>query len=181
MATATLKRTRAGNVSKSALNQAGSLLQDLPEKPRDLFSLRDAVAQLQDVIKDALSKGYSYEDIAVLLAEQTIVISPATLKRYVLTNSSRAAQKSSPAKTRAKRTAKVPSSEVAQSELEPEAIAPTETAQATRGRRKSAPAAQSEAVAEKPEVKSSRRGRTPKTTASSQRSSATRGRKTNKA
>ena len=179
MATATLKRTRAGNVSKSALNQAGSLLQDLPEKPKDLFSLRDAVAQLQDVIKDALSKGYSYEDVAALLAEQTIVISPATLKRYVLTNSSRAAQKSAPAKARAKRTDKVSSSEVAQSELE-EAIAPTETeAQATRGRRKSAPAAQSEA--EKPEAKSSRRGRTAKPASSSQRSSATRGRKTTKA
>ncbi|HEY9627294.1 MAG TPA: hypothetical protein V6C84_08325 [Coleofasciculaceae cyanobacterium] len=180
MATATLKRTRAGNVSKSALNQAGSLLQDLPEKPKDLFSLRDAVAQLQDVIKDALSKGYSYEDIAALLAEQTIVISPATLKRYVLTNSSRAAQKSAPTKTRAKRTAKVASSEVAQSELEEEdAIAPTE-AQATRGRRKSAPAAPSEA-ADKPEAKSSRRGRTAKPTSSSQRSSATRGRKATKA
>ena len=89
MATATLKRIRAGNVSKTALDQVGSLLQDLPEKSQDQISLRDAVAQLQGRIKDALGKGYSYEDIATLLTQQKIAISPSTLRNYVLANGSR--------------------------------------------------------------------------------------------
>ncbi|MBI4785271.1 MAG: hypothetical protein HY785_28785 [Oscillatoriophycideae cyanobacterium NC_groundwater_1537_Pr4_S-0.65um_50_18] len=173
MATATLKRTRAGNVSKTALDQVGSLLQDLPEKTKDQLSLRDAVAQLQDIIKATLAKGYSYEDVAALLAEQTIVISPTTLKRYVLTNSSRTTQKRTPAKGKTKRS---PQASSAEGTEQPEAIATepdTETppaAKATRGRRKSSVAEQPEGV-EKP-----RRGRTSQ--ASAQRSSATRGRKT---
>ncbi|MBI4784872.1 MAG: hypothetical protein HY785_26730, partial [Oscillatoriophycideae cyanobacterium NC_groundwater_1537_Pr4_S-0.65um_50_18] len=69
MATATLKRSRAGNVPQTALDQVGSLLQDLPEKTKDQISLREAVSQLQDIIKAALAKGYSYEDVATLLAE----------------------------------------------------------------------------------------------------------------
>jgi hypothetical protein len=186
MAIATLKRARAGNVSKTALDQVGSLLQDLPEKSQDQISLRDAVAQLQDRIKDALGKGYSYEDVANLLAQQEIAISPSTLRNYVLTNGSRTTQKQAPTKTRAKRTAKVPSTEpiaaVIKPELEteqPEAIGFTETsteAQSTKGQHPSPPAtAQPETETEKP-----RRGRASKT-ASAQRSSATRGRKAAKA
>ncbi|HEY9630543.1 MAG TPA: hypothetical protein V6C84_24875 [Coleofasciculaceae cyanobacterium] len=194
MATATLKRTRAGNVSKTALDQIGSLLQDLPEKSQDQLSLRDAVAQLQDRIKDALTKGYSYEDVAILLAEQEIAISPSTLKNYVLTNGSRTAQKQTPAKTKAKRTAKVPSTEpiaeVIEPELEteqPETIVSTETSavtQSTKGRRQSPlVTAQPETETEKPQ-----RGRASKATASAQptarstqRSSAAKGRKAAKA
>ncbi len=192
MATATLKRARAGNVSQTALDQVGSLLQDLPEKTKEQISLRDAVAQLQEVIKGALARGYSYEDVAIVLAEQAIVISPATLKRYVLTHSSQAKQKKAPTKTRAKRTAKAPLSEPISERVEPEreaeqeeAIVPTKTpteAKSMRGRRQSAPVEEiSEVEAEQPEAKSSRRGRPPKTAAAPQRSSATRGRRAAKA
>ncbi|MBW4661823.1 MAG: hypothetical protein KME15_24410 [Drouetiella hepatica Uher 2000/2452] len=194
MATATLKRARAGNVSKTALDQVGSLLQDLPEKSQDQISLRDAVAQLQGVIKDTLAKGYSYEDVAALLAQQEIAISPSTLRNYVLTNGSRTTQKQASTKTRAKRGAKVPSTEpiaaVIEPELEteqPEAIGSTKAsaeAQSAKGQRQSSPAtAQPETETEK----KPRRGRASKaastqpTAGSSQRSSAARGRKAAKA
>jgi hypothetical protein len=193
MATATLKRTRAGNVSKTALDQVGSLLQDLPEKTKDQLSLRDAVSQLQDVIKATLAKGYSYEDVAILLAKQTIFIKPTTLKRYVLTDGSRTAQKQTPAKTRQKRVAKTsspePIAEVSQPEPSPEvleAIATTETApvaQARKGQRPSTPVT----VQPQSEVEKPRRGGGAKTASaqskaiSTQRSSAARGRKAAKA
>jgi len=193
MATATLKRARAGNVSKTALDQVGSLLQDLPEKTPDQISLRDAVSQLQDIIKAALAKGYSYEDVAALLAEVEIVISPTTLKNYVSTNGSRPQKQTSP-KAKAKRSAKVPDAEPISEEVQPEpeaepleAIDKPETtpvAKATKGRRKSAVAAQMEVEAE---VEKPRRGRAAKTSSaqtkagSTQRSSATRGRRATKA
>ncbi|HEY9626920.1 MAG TPA: hypothetical protein V6C84_06440 [Coleofasciculaceae cyanobacterium] len=157
MATATLKQSRAGNVPQTALDQVGSLLQDLPEKTKEQISLREAVSQLQDIIKAALAKGYSYEDVATLLAEVAIVISPTTLKRYVLTNGSRT-QKQASSKDKTKRKAKVLSAEPISAGVPPkpeaellEASAKPETtpvAQATKGRRQSAVAAQPEAEAE---------------------------------
>ena len=193
MATATLKRTRAGNVPQTALDQVGSLLQDLPEKTKEQISLREAVSQLQDIIKAALAKGYSYEDVATLLAEVAIVISPTTLKRYVLTNGSRTTQKQTSSKAKTKRKAKVPSAEPISEEVPPEPEAEalevsdkpetTPVEKVTKGRRKSAVAAPPEVEAE---VEKPRRGRPAKTasqtkTGSTQRSSATRGRRAAKA
>ncbi|GAB4228014.1 MAG: hypothetical protein Kow00121_56810 [Elainellaceae cyanobacterium] len=81
------------NVTKEAIDQVNSILQDLPEKPKEKLSLREAVDQLQDQIKDALAKGYSYEDVAVMLTNQGIKISPSTLKRYVPAGKGRAAKR----------------------------------------------------------------------------------------
>ena len=193
MATATLKRSRAGNVPKTALDQVGSLLQDLPEKTPDQISLREAVSQLQDIIKATLAKGYSYEDVATLLAEVAIVISPTTLKRYVLTNGSRTTQKQTSSKAKTKRSAKVPSAEPISEGVQPEPEAepleasykpePPPKEKATKGRRKSAVAAPPEVEAE---VEKPRRGRPAKTASqtkagSTQRSSATRGHRATKA
>jgi hypothetical protein len=83
MAVATRKRPKNLSVSKSALDQAGSLLQDLPQKAKEDLSLREAVDQLQDQVKAALAKGYSYDEVAVLLDGKGIEISASTLKRYV--------------------------------------------------------------------------------------------------
>ncbi|HEY9630554.1 MAG TPA: hypothetical protein V6C84_24930 [Coleofasciculaceae cyanobacterium] len=194
MATATLKRSRAGNVPQTALDQVGSLLQDLPEKTKDQLSLREAVSQLQDIIKAALAKGYSYEDVATLLAEVAIVISPTTLKRYVLTNGSRTTQKQASSKTKTKRKAKVPSAEPISEDVQPEPEAEpievsdkpetTPVVKATKGRRKAASVAAPPEV--EAEVEKPRRGRLAKTASqtkveSTQRSSATRGRRAAKA
>ncbi|MBI4783263.1 MAG: hypothetical protein HY785_18375 [Oscillatoriophycideae cyanobacterium NC_groundwater_1537_Pr4_S-0.65um_50_18] len=194
MATATLKRTRAGNVPQTALDQVGSLLQDLPEKTKEQISLREAVSQLQDIIKAALAKGYSYEDVAALLAEVAIVISPTTLKRYVLTNGSRTTQKQASSKAKTKRKAKALSAEPISEAVQPEPEAaplevsdkpePPPVAKAAKGRRKPAVAAPLEVEAE---VEKPRRGRAAKTASaqpkagSTQRSSATRGRRATKA
>lgn len=83
MAAATGRRPKSISVSKQAVDQAGILLQQLPEKPKEALSLRDAIDQLQEEIRDALSKGYTYADLVGLLANRGIQISPATLKRYV--------------------------------------------------------------------------------------------------
>lgn len=72
-------------VSKSALEQVGANLQELPEKPKDAWSLREAVALLQDAITIALNRGYSYDEIVEVLADNEINITASSLKRYLAT------------------------------------------------------------------------------------------------
>jgi hypothetical protein len=78
----TNKRPKVVLVKKDAVSQAGSFLDTLPAKPKESFSLRAAVEQLREPIRAALAKGYSYEEVAELLAKQGITISPSTLKNY---------------------------------------------------------------------------------------------------
>lgn len=83
MTAATRGRSKAVNVNKQSVEQAGSYLQELPEKPKENLSLREAVGQLRDQIQAALAKGYSYDDLAKMLTEKGIEISATTLKSYV--------------------------------------------------------------------------------------------------
>lgn len=83
MAGVTNKRPKVVLVKKDSVDQAGVFLDSLPEKPREDFSLRAAVDRLREPIRAALSKGYTYEEVAELLADQGIKISPSTLKNYV--------------------------------------------------------------------------------------------------
>jgi hypothetical protein len=79
-----MKRSlKATAVPKSAIAQATSALQTLSEKPKEQWSLREAIEALHDVIVDALDKGYDYPEIATLLREQDIRISPSSLKSYL--------------------------------------------------------------------------------------------------
>lgn len=71
------------SVSKSALDNATSTLKGLPEKPKENWSLREAVAVLQESISAALGKGYSYEEVAKMLSEKGIEISASSLKSYL--------------------------------------------------------------------------------------------------
>lgn len=77
------KSTASATVTKSAIDHATSTLEDLPEKPKETWSLREAVAQLQVQISSALSKGYSYEEVARMLTEKGIEISASSLKSYL--------------------------------------------------------------------------------------------------
>jgi hypothetical protein len=77
------RRSRAASIQKQAIDQVNVSLQELPEKPKDNLSLREAVNLLQDEIRSALAKGYSHEDLAAIFADQGIEISALTLKRYV--------------------------------------------------------------------------------------------------
>lgn len=83
MVSATRNRPKAVNVSKTAIDQVGSLLQDLSAKPREEMSLREAIDQLREPIRGALAKGYTYEDIVAILGEKGIATTAATVKRYI--------------------------------------------------------------------------------------------------
>ena len=58
-------------------------LGQLKEKPKEKLNLRESIYYLRDKLKSALKKGYSYQDLSEILAEQEILISAATLKQYL--------------------------------------------------------------------------------------------------
>jgi hypothetical protein len=70
-------------VSKSAISQASSILEELPEKPKEIWSLREAIELLQDPITAALDRGYTYPEVSKMLSERGVEISPSTLKYYL--------------------------------------------------------------------------------------------------
>ncbi len=70
-------------VSKNAISQASTTLQDLPEKPKEIWSLREAINALKDQITLALDRGYSYPEISKMLSTQGVEISASTLKYYL--------------------------------------------------------------------------------------------------
>ncbi len=70
-------------VSKASISQASSTLTDLPEKPKEIWSLREAINALQDQIILALDRGYGYPEISKMLTTQGVEISASTLKYYL--------------------------------------------------------------------------------------------------
>ncbi len=58
-------------------------LGQLKEKPKSELNLRESIYYLREKLKSALKKGYSYQDLSEILAEQEILISSATLKQYL--------------------------------------------------------------------------------------------------
>lgn len=52
-------------------------------KERKGLRLRDVVSLMQEQLRDALRKQWSYEDCCELLAEKNIHISPSTLQQYL--------------------------------------------------------------------------------------------------
>jgi hypothetical protein len=135
MAVATGRAVRTTIVKQDKVDQAMTFLKELPDKPKEDLSLREAVGHLRDSIKDALSKGYSYADLAKMLTDQGIKISTLTLKNYVPSG------KRSASKTKGRRTKKAQGEE-AGAILSPDAQ-PESEAPARRPRRK----AKSESVA----------------------------------
>jgi hypothetical protein len=83
MRVVTTRRPKTIFVKKGSVDQASSFLDTLPEKPKEEFSLRAAAHYLREPIRAALTKGYTYEEVAALLAEHGIAISASTLKNYV--------------------------------------------------------------------------------------------------
>lgn len=131
MSLAPRKRTRATTVSPEAVEQAASFLEELPDKPKEDLSLREAVGQMQDSLKAALAKGYSYEELAQMLGNQGIQISAFTLKNYV-PSGKRSITKGKPRKS--KKDDPETTGEVIDLKLPTEAPAETKP---TRGRRAS--------------------------------------------
>ena len=82
MATTTRKRPRTAAIKPEAVSTTIAFLEGLPEKEKEDLSLREAIGQMQETIKTALARGYSYEDVAKMLSEKGIKISALTLKNY---------------------------------------------------------------------------------------------------
>jgi hypothetical protein len=83
MATKAGSRPRIVSVRNTSVDQARNFLETLPEKTKENFSLREAVDKLRDQIQAVLAKGYSYQELALMLSDKGIKISAATLKNYV--------------------------------------------------------------------------------------------------
>lgn len=77
------RRRSSTMIQKDAIEQANIALQQLPEKPKDNWSLREAIDALKDTILTALDRGYTYEEVAAFLSEQGVKISPSSLKSYL--------------------------------------------------------------------------------------------------
>jgi hypothetical protein len=103
MISTTRRSPNATLVTKSSIDQASEALQGLPEKTKEKLSLREAVDVLRDHITAALEKGYSYEDIAVMLAKQGVSIAPSSLKHYLARSNRQLKSKGSGTQTRRRR------------------------------------------------------------------------------
>ncbi|NJO78550.1 MAG: hypothetical protein HC827_08485 [Cyanobacteria bacterium RM1_2_2] len=105
--------------SKIAIDQATAALQDLPDKPKENVSLREAVDLLQDDIIAALNKGYSYEEMTEVLSQQGISIAPSSLKHYLARSKRQAQPKTAATKTRQPRSTAKSAKALPQEEEEP--------------------------------------------------------------
>jgi hypothetical protein len=105
MAATTKSRPKASAVTRNTVQNAGSFLETLPDKPKEELSLRESMGHLREPIQAALAKGYSYQDLADLLGKQGISISATTLKNYVPSGKRQAAKekKATASKTTTKR------------------------------------------------------------------------------
>jgi hypothetical protein len=83
MARTTRRTSLSTLVPKTAIEKATFTLQDLPEKPKEELSLKEAVQNMREVISAALSKGYSLEEVAEMLTQQGVDITPPSLKYYL--------------------------------------------------------------------------------------------------
>jgi hypothetical protein len=106
MISTTRRSPNATLVTKSSIDQASEALQSLPEKTKEKLSLREAVDVLRDHITAALDKGYSYEDIAVMLAKQGVSIAPSSLKHYLARSNRQLKSKGTGTQTRRRRSSK---------------------------------------------------------------------------
>jgi hypothetical protein len=140
----TRRSPNATLVTKDSIDQASEALQELPEKTKEKLSLREAVDVLRDHITAALDKGYSYDDIAVMLAKQGVSIAPSSLKHYLARSNRQLRAKGSGTQTRRRRKASdddvAPPVEVAASKEEVFEEAPKRTRRTTAAS-KSSPAA----------------------------------------
>lgn len=92
MSTRNKNHSRSGRIQPEAIRQTKASLQDLPEKKKGLLSLQEAICQLHDPLKTALDKGYTYQELAVMLQNQGIAITESTLKNYYFASAKQSAR-----------------------------------------------------------------------------------------
>lgn len=155
---APLRRRSSTSIPQSVIDQASIALDQLPEKPKENLSLKEAVAALKDTITSALERGYSYEEVAAMLSEQGVKISASSLKSYLS-----AIQRTSAAKPARGRGRKPKAMADTTTETETE-TASTEEAPKRRGGRKPKAAETEAAAPAADEEAPKRRGGRPKST-----------------
>ena len=110
------------NIKKSTIEENRQRLLNAPIKEKEDFSLQEAIHNMAGEINQILDRGYSYEEIATMLADGGIDIKPTTLRQYlaqVPQATGKAKSKKSPkAKTSESQTDKVKPDEVKSSEIE---------------------------------------------------------------
>ncbi|WOB43150.1 hypothetical protein HNI00_08260 [Thermoleptolyngbya oregonensis NK1-22] len=95
--------TSPAAVPRRSLKRASQALTALPDKPPEPakeWSIREAIALLQDVILAALDKGYSQEDVAALLNQAGIPVSPSSLRYYLTRLKQSAASRTAPVRSK---------------------------------------------------------------------------------
>ncbi|WP_088891047.1 hypothetical protein [Leptolyngbya ohadii] len=121
--TKTTQKRTTSSVPQGALSQVSLTLTDLPDKPKETWSLREVIEQLQEPISIALQRGYSYEEVVKILADCGIHITASSLKRY-LSIAKRANSTAKQRRTRTPKSAAVQgSTNGSQPESQPEIIA----------------------------------------------------------
>jgi hypothetical protein len=77
------KTKRNQKIHVDTLQTTLDKLGQLETKPKAELTLRESIYFLRDKLKSALRKGYSFQDLSDILANQEILISAATLKQYL--------------------------------------------------------------------------------------------------
>jgi hypothetical protein len=77
------KTKRNQKIHVDTLQTTLDKLGQLETKPKAELTLRESIYFLRDKLKSALRKGYSFQDLSLILANQEILISAATLKQYL--------------------------------------------------------------------------------------------------
>ncbi len=70
-------------VKKTAIDQAKLALTKTPPKEKEVFDLREAIAELRQEIEGILAKGYSFDEVSNLLSQSGIEIKGTSLKQYL--------------------------------------------------------------------------------------------------
>ncbi len=70
-------------VKKTAIDKAKSVLAEVAPKQKEVFELREAIAELRQDIEGILAKGYSFDEAAELLSGSGIEIRGSSLKQYL--------------------------------------------------------------------------------------------------
>ena len=78
-----MTRIKKTIITQTKISQAIDLLQDLPKKVKEEYTLREAIRAMYPTIRGVLKKGYSYSEVAEMLKQADIKISATTLKQYV--------------------------------------------------------------------------------------------------
>jgi hypothetical protein len=115
-------RVPARTIKKSTIEENRQRLLNAPIKEKEDFSLQEAIHDMATEINQILDRGYSYEEIATMLADGGIDVKPTTLRQYLAqvpkANSKAKPKRSPKAKTSEGKTDKVKPDEVKSSSVE---------------------------------------------------------------